>query len=180
MSRRARFWLWAFVLVSEIVIARERACEGIQVLLQASRQPKGKRGSMTLALHPHAPTLRAKGSRFRPLVGDRGRLPMLSGRFLPLSEAMRRHQIVGERMEQRHRLGLDETTHRKETKTVVLAVGVDPLDQFTQTVDRLAGCGGHSAAPVLEALRFARPLAFAVPQRCSGDVLTLGWRWRID
>src|SRR5205807_2297241 len=62
------------------------------------------------------------------------------------------HQIVGERMPQRHGLGFDQTAHRKEAEAVVLEMTIDPLDQHAAAVDVLAGGAVHPVAPRLHTL----------------------------
>src|SRR6266851_10516538 len=76
-----------------------------------------------------------------------------------------RHQIVGKRVHQRHGLDLDQSTNLHESKAVVLAVGVDPLDQFAKSVNLLAGVAGHPAAPLFDTFRLARPLALPILER---------------
>src|SRR5258708_2317513 len=79
-------------------------------------------------------------------------------------------------MPQRHRLGLDQAANVEKAEPMVLEVGIDPLDEPAKSVDLLAGLRSHSAAPLLHALRFPRPLAFAVGKRPGADVVALGWR----
>src|SRR5580693_10488502 len=86
---------------------------------------------------------------------------------------MRRHQIVGKRMPQRHRLGLDQTANRNEAEPMILQVGIDPLDELAKSVCLLSGLRSHPAAPFLYALRFARLLSRPLGERCGLDVVAL-------
>src|SRR5260370_549634 len=91
---------------------------------------------------------------------------------------MRRHQIVGKCMPQRHRLGLDQAANRNEAEPMILQMAVDPLDELAKSVYLLAGLRSHPAAPLLYALRFPRPLFRPLGERCRLDVVALARCWR--
>src|ERR1700681_3237627 len=82
-------------------------------------------------------------------------------------------QIVGKRMPQRHRLGLDQAANRNEAEPMVLEVGIDPLDEFAKSVYLLSGLRSHPAAPLLYTLRFPRPLFRPFGERCRLDIVAL-------
>src|SRR6202022_3384424 len=86
-----------------------------------------------------------------------------SGDLVP--QAMRRQEIVGEGVPQRHRLDLDQAAHRHEPEAVVLEMTIESLDELAEAIDLLTGLRCHPAAPFLDAVGFARPLALAVGQR---------------
>src|SRR5450631_768481 len=94
-----------------------------------------------------------------------------SGGFGP--QPMRRHQIVGERMPQCYRLGLEQTANRNEAEPMVLQVGVDPLDELAKSVRLLAGLCSHPGAPLLYALWFPLPLLRPLGERFRLDVVAL-------
>ena len=83
------------------------------------------------------------------------------------------HKVVGQGMPERDRLGLDEADHGLSVKAAVLVMGVDALDQFAPSEDRLAFLGLHSGAPVLHRLGLFRPLVLTAfpsfgPNSASG------------
>src|SRR5208282_3090623 len=86
-------------------------------------------------------------------------------------QPMCRHEMVGKRMPQRHRLGLDQAANRNEAEAMVLEVAVDPLDELAQAEHLLAGWCCHPAAPLLHALGFLRPLLRPLGERCRFDIL---------
>src|SRR5438105_1304226 len=95
-----------------------------------------------------------------------------SGDLVP--QAMCRQEIVGEGVPQCHRLDLDQAAHRHEPEAVVLEMTIEPLDELAEAIDLLTGLRCHPAAPFLDAVGFARPLALAVGQRPRADVVALG------
>src|SRR5258708_36938679 len=78
-------------------------------------------------------------------------------------------------MPQRHRLGLDQAANVEKAEPMVLGVGIDPLDEPAKSLDLLAGLRSHSAAPLLHALRFPRPLALAAGSPPGATVVPPGW-----
>src|SRR6266478_7874085 len=116
----------------------------------------------------------------RPLDGLTGGASVASGRLRP--QAVRSHQIIGERMQQCNRLAFDQSANRHEAEAMVLAVSVEPLDQLAELVNGLTRLIRHPTAPFLDAVGFAPPFAFSVPQRCGAyvGIGALGRQRRID
>src|SRR6266853_1190108 len=126
--------------------------------------------------HPaHADEFRSNLTRWtcryacpRPLDGLMGGDAVASGRLRP--QAVRSHQIIGERMQQCNRRAFDQSANRHEAEAMVLAVSVEPLDQLAELVNGLPRRTRHPTAPFLDAVGFAPPFAFSVPQRCRAYV----------
>src|SRR6266446_2597024 len=122
--------------------------------------------------HPaHADEFRSNLTRWtcryacpRPLDGLMGGDAVASGRLRP--QAVRSHQIIGERMQECNRRAFDKSANSHEAEAMVLAVSVEPLDQLAELVNGLPRRTRHPTAPFLDAVGFAPPFAFSVPQRC--------------
>src|SRR5260221_11726429 len=93
------------------------------------------------------------------------------------AQPVRCHQFVGERMQKRDRLSLDQTANRDEAKAVVFEIGVDPLDELAPVVPFCARLCPHPAAPLFDAVRLSRPLFGPPDKRLGFDILTFA-RWR--
>src|SRR5487761_1459257 len=102
-------------------------------------------------------------------LGGRGRSP----------EPVGDDQVIGQRMPEHGRPGLDQAPPGQAAEAAVLVMGVEALDQFAPAEDRLALCGLHPRAPVLHRLGLARSLiAATVPSGGLQCRFRLSARWR--
>src|ERR1700688_1209732 len=89
-------------------------------------------------------------------------------------------EVVGERMPQRDRLHLGESSHQKRAESPVLEVCVDPFDSSSFFHDLLCLVRCHALPPVLDGLRFSFSLFLPHQQRRWLDVGAILGRMNVD